>query len=440
MPALNLYSSVLNKVRRAHLTVKGAFARSFKWLRQNPRWLYAALLIAAGIWVGDLLEEKQAFLDLRYRAYQITQDAAGSLKGELYDHNTILVLIGDDEYWKGPYEGRRPINRESLGQLVAALDKYDPKVIALDFDFSSPAPDGSIVEFPKYVEETKKLADTIKDVSSRRSVVLPRTLGFDGLWIEESDVYDKYDLGQARFGYIALYNDYRLVPKSVPLKSGDRLDSFAEAIVRCFDLTGNGVKCDRHDETLTYAGAYLYEEQFTKYFANQIMSPDSATQRDLVEKLPGKIVIIGGAWSRYAFNRGSRIDERYTPVGFMPAVYLHANWVESMLESRTARPLWYLPRWTLEFLLGFVAYYLFTSKLWWVWKLLYVPLLALSWLGVAYISAQNFGVFFDPFIVTLVSFAKAAYEQISEWYKDARRYNKLVAKKSQPVQEAVHAE
>jgi len=111
-----------------------------------------------------------------------------------------------------------------------------------------------------------------------------------------------------------------------------------------------------------------------------------------------------------------------------------------MLESRTARPLWYLPRWTLEFLLGFVAYYLFTSKLWWVWKMLYIPLLALFWLGVAYISAQNFGVFFDPFIVTLVSFAKAVYEQISEWYKDARRYNKLVPKKCQSGQEAAHAE
>ncbi len=311
MPTPNFYHYALNKLHSTYGLVKGMF----KWLRQNPRWVYAALLIAAGIWVGDRLEEKQAFLDLRYRAYQITQDAAGRLKGELYDHNTILVLIGDDEYWKGPYEGRRPINRESLGQLVAALDRYNPKVIALDFDFSSPVPDGSIVEFPKYAEETKKLADTIKEVSSRRSVVVPRTLGFDGQWIEESDVYNKYDLGQARFGYIALYSDYRLVPKSLPLKSGDRLDSFAEAIVRCFDLTGNGVKCDHHDESLTYAGAYLYEDQFKKYSANQIISPDSATQRDLVEKLPGKIVIIGGAWSRYAFNRGSRIDERYTPVG-----------------------------------------------------------------------------------------------------------------------------
>lgn len=434
MPTPNFYHYVLDKLRNAYGLVKGIFT----WVKQNPRWFYASLLIAAGIWIGDWLEEKQAFLDLRYRSYQITQDAAGRLKGQLYDHNTILVLIGDDEYWKGPYEGRRPINRESLGQLVAALDKYDPKVIALDFDFSSPTPDGSIVEFPKYMDETKKLADTIKDVSSRRSVVLARTLGFDGRWIEESDVYDKFDLGQVRFGYIALYSDYRLVPKSLPLRSGDRLDSFAEAIVRCFDLTGNGVKCDHHDDSLTYAGAYLYEDQFTKYSANQIISPDNSTRLELLDKLPGKIVIIGGAWNRYAYNRPPRIDERYTPVGFMPAVYLHANWVESMLESRTARPLWYLPRWILEFLLGFAAYYVFTSELWWLWKLLYVPALALFWLGVAYVSAQNFGVFFDPFIVTLVSLAKAGYEQVSEWYKDARRYKEHVAQGCLPPQEVKH--
>lgn len=435
MPTPHLYRYVLNKLRDAYWLVTGIL----RWFRQNPRWFYASLLITAGILIGDWLEEKQAFLDLRYRGYQITQDAAGRLKGQLYDHNTILVLIGDDEYWKGSYEGRRPINRDRLRELVASLDEYGPKVIALDFDFSSPVPDGSIVEFEKYAEETTRFAGTIKSVSSRRRVVLPKTLGFDGHWVKESDVYDKYDLGEAQFGYIALYSDYRLIPKSVPLKDGSRLDSFSEAIVRGFDLTGNGVLCDRHDESFTYAGAYLYENQFLKYSANQIISPDNSTRQELVDKLPGKIVIIGGAWSRYAYNRGPLIDERYTPVGFMPAVYLHANWVESMLESRTARPLWYLPRWILEFLLGFVAYYLFTSELWWLWKLFYLPVLILFWLGVAYVSAQNFGVFFDPFIVTLISLVKAGYEQVSEWYKDARRYKKLIADGVPPSQEAKHA-
>lgn len=435
MPSLNVYHNALNKLHSAYGWVKGRLT----WLRNNPRWFYAALLIAAGIWIGDWLEEKQAFLDLRYRGYQITQDVAGRLKGQLYDHNTVIVLVGDEEYWKGSYEGRRPINRDRLRELIAALDNYCPKVIALDFDFSSPTPDGSIVEFQKYAEETTRFAETIKAVSTKRTVVLTKTLGFDGNWVKESDVYDKYDLGEAQFGYIALSSEYRLIPKSVPLKDGTRLDSFAEAIVRSFDLTGNSLSSDKHDESLTYAGAYLYENQFWKYSANQIVSPDDSMRRELLEKLSGRIVIIGGAWNRYAFDRGPRIDERYTPVGFMPAVYLHANWVESMLESRTARPLWYLPRWTLEFLLGFVAYYLFTSKLWWLWKLLYVPALAFFWLAVAYVSAQNFGIFFDPFIVTIVSFAKAGYEQISEWYKDARLYREPVSEEVKLTQEGGHA-
>src|SRR5258707_7663447 len=98
MSVLTVYQNCLNKLHSASLWVKGRFT----WLWNNPRWFYAALLIAAGIWIGEWLEEKQAFLDLRYRGYQITQDISGRLKGQLYDHNTVLVLIGDEEYWQGP--------------------------------------------------------------------------------------------------------------------------------------------------------------------------------------------------------------------------------------------------------------------------------------------------------------------------------------------------
>jgi CHASE2 domain-containing sensor protein len=417
--------------------VKKSFLGGPRWLRNNPRWLYALGLIMLGIWVADWLEKKYAFLDLRYRSYQITQDFAARIKGELYDHNTVLVLIGDDEYWKGPYVGRAPIKKESLAELVLALDKYHPKVIALDFNFSSPIPDGSLVVYGQYAGETQTFAKAIREVSARRKVILPKTLGFDGSWITESDVYDGQDVGNARFGYIALPRDYRTVPVSVQLKSGERLDSFAEAIVRAYDLTGKGLQSDRQDGHKTYAAGYLYEDQFESFYANEVLCPDEQLSTKLLDKLSGKIVIIGGVWSRFAHSRGQRVDVRYTPVGSVPAVYLHANWVESMLESRVATPLGEIPRWILEVVLGFAAYYVFSSKVWWIWKLLYLPLLILVWLGVAYVSLQNLGLFFDPFAPTLVSLGKVGFEQINEWRKDAKSFTKQITNTKQTTNQVV---
>jgi CHASE2 domain-containing protein len=416
------YSFVQDKVSSAFALLKKGLVQCFHWLWNNRRWSYAIFLIVLGIWAADVLEKRYAFLDLRYRSYQITQDFAARIKGELYDHNTVLILIGDDEYWNGAYEGRSPINKRNLSELINKVASYEPKVIALDFNFASPMPDASIIRHDRYADEIEAFTQTVKDVSIKRRIVLPKTLGFDGSWITESDVYDGHDLGNARFGYIALFRDYRIVPVSVPLKDGRRLDSFAEAIVRAFDLTGNGLRSDRQDGHPAYAAGYLYEDQFTQYYANEVLYPDSTLHQELVDKLAGKIVIIGGVWHRHAHNRGERIDVRYTPVGSVPAVFLHANWVESMLESRVARPLGEFPRLLLELLLGLVAYYIFTSKIWWFWKVLYFPVLIFFWLGVAYVSSQNLGLFFDPFTVTLVGFGKAGFEQINEWRKAANRF------------------
>lgn len=405
--------------------VRRSLTAGFRYLRANPRWLSAAVLICAGIYVGSWLEKNHAFLDVRYIAHQFTQELGSKLKGNLYDHDTVLVLIDDDDFWPGSYKARRPIDKNNLADLLSKLDEYNPKVIAIDFDFRSPMPDGSLVEHDLYAAETKKFAQVVKDVSSRRNVVLPRTLGYNGGWITESDKYDDQDLGNARFGYIALYHDYRIIPASVTLKDGIQLDSFSQAIVRAFDLTGTAVQFDRQDGSPTYAGPYLYKDQFVQYSAGEVVDPDPQMHRELVDKMSGKIVIIGGVWSRLAYRRGAPIDERDTPAGTMPAVFLHANWVESLLQPRTARP---VGKWTaiaLEVIIGFLGYYVFTYQMRWYWKLAYALGVVLFWLVVAYISAQNFGLFFDPFTPTLISLAKAGYEEMHERWKDANKYRKL---------------
>lgn len=414
--ARKVWNAVFDTVAWIISKLKSAFA----WLWENPRWIWAGILIVAGIFFSSWLEEHYKLLDMRYRSFAFTQRLNAYWHGELYDESTIVVLIGDEEFWKGSYEGRLPLNKQSLSELVTALDKYQPKVIALDFDFSSPMPDGSIVEFKRYECETKTFAATIKEVSKHRSVILARTVGSNGG--TASDVYDNLDLGNADFGFIALSRDYRTIPLSMLVAYDEpRLDSFSEAIVRSFDLTGKSLRSDKQDDSIVYTAGYLYEQDFKRFFANQVLHPDSATEKELAEKIPGKIVIVGGAWSRQAYGRGERTDTRDTPVGAMPAVFLHANWVESLLHSRTARPLGEIPRWILELLLGFAGYYVLTSKMWWLFKGLYLLAVPLAWFLIAYLSLHNLGLFFDPFTVTLIGLAKAGGEQVNEWRKDSKK-------------------
>lgn len=405
------------------------------WLGKH-RWLSAAIIILIGIAIGEWMEARYAFLDFRYKGYQVTQSWAARLKDDLYDHHTVLVLVGDQEYWAGNYEGRSPINKTHLGELVTALDQYQPKVVALDFYFSSPKPDGSILEHDKFKKETADLAKALRELKSKPKIILPKTLGIeDGFYRADSAVYDQSDVGGAQFGYIDLPGDYRMIPPSLPLKDGQRLDSFSEAIVRAFDLTGKALQWDRNDEQECFASGLLSEAQLSSYSATDVLHPDEATRAELAHEAKGNIVIIGGAWSKDAFGRGTRVDTRYTPVGSVPAVFLHAAWVESMLASRTARPMRTLPKWLLELFLGFLTYKMFTHAFFvdrrfsrWInysIRLAYLIVMVCFWLFVAYVTSQNFGVFFDPVIPTLASLGKAAYEQIDDWRVAANRLEKF---------------
>ena len=91
--------------------------------------------------------------------------------------NTIIVLIGDNEFWKGSYAGRAPVNKKNLGDLILSLSKLKPRVIALDFNFCSPTIDGSVVENNVYLDETRAFSEAVKNVSaSECTVVLTKFL------------------------------------------------------------------------------------------------------------------------------------------------------------------------------------------------------------------------------------------------------------------------
>lgn len=413
------YEKLRTKVSSVYSATTETAKRMNKWLESNPQWISAALVIVIGIAIAEWMEEKYAFLDLRYKGYALTESLAARIKDDLYDHHTVLVLIEDDEYWVGDYQGRSPINKTHLGELVAALDEYKPKVIALDFNFTSPVADGRILEHGPFKKETEDLTKALCELKSKPKIILPKTLGIDdGFYRADSTVYDKSKVGGAQFGYIDLPPDYRMIPPSLPLKDGHRLYSFSEAVVHEFDVMA--LRWDRNDEPKCYASGFLSEEQFMRYSATEAQYPDEHTRADLARDVFGNIVIIGGAWSRDAYGRGKRVDTRDTPVGPMPAIFLHAAWIESMLATRTARPMGNLAKWTLELLAGFLTYYVFTRNWFsrkrnYLFRIVYLFVLVGAWLVTSYVSSQNLGIFFDPVIPSIASIGKAAYEQIDVW-------------------------
>jgi hypothetical protein len=79
-------------------------------------WLKLAILLVLGALLGHYIGARPIWTGLRYKIYQDTFDLIQLIQahGPLYPQRTALVLINDEEYWKGSPAGRVPINRYYL--------------------------------------------------------------------------------------------------------------------------------------------------------------------------------------------------------------------------------------------------------------------------------------------------------------------------------------
>jgi CHASE2 domain-containing sensor protein len=388
-------------------------------------WGGVAFLIALGIHLGGVLEHHRVWLRERYRVTQGMHDLARWISGKkAYDKHTTVVLIGDEEFWGPELARRSPLNRGYLARLIRSLNGFSPRVIALDVYLLSPRPDGSVVDYPAYAVETLKLFEAVREVGSQRSVILLRSIGFrDGYYVYESDVYNEETFSGTKVsvGHYYFEQDYRMIPLSVVLRDGTQVYSFSGAIVRAYDMSGTALDFDKgDDESLTY-GEYLAPDQINKYSATQVLSarPGSKEFKEIADKLAGKIVIIGGSWHQRAFGRGPRIDQRSTPVGDIPGVFMHANYVEALLDTRYHQPLSKKLLVVLEVILGLVTAVVVAKEFWWVWKILLVAGLILVLMLFAIVSLQILGSFFDFFIPVVMVIGHAVYEQVKDWRKAA---------------------
>ena len=372
-------------------------------------WVLATVLIGMGTYLGNLLGQSDRWVDLRYKMYEYQTK---SLRPRLYPQRSVIVLVGDDEYWKGELSRRVPIKRDYLAKLVRALDSLNPAIIALDFDLRSPTPNGEPRDNPDYLGETQQLLEAIRDVSHRRPVVLPKTLGStEGTYFPESDITDGFDFqgGDVLRGYIALPYDKREVPLTLPVQGLGDLDSFAQVIVKADNKTAlEGLGMPSY--SLPF-GAFMRPESFIVVYAKDVLDrvPDS------VNKLPHKVVIVGAGWSRLAYGRGGKTDPYLTPVGTVGGVFLHANYVEALISEHIYEPLGERAILVLDVILaGLIAVsFALEISVWWKAGLAFFLLCGLVLFS--YISLQNLGAFFDFFVPFVLVVLHAGFERVREW-------------------------
>ena len=358
-------------------------------------WIRLVVVVIVVEYLVDAMDQKGIGAPYRYQFYAWLQKKNPTKTAA---RNTVLVLVDDEEYWKGEPQHRTPVKRGYLAELLRRLDQANAKVIAFDFDLRSPAPDGHPRESPDYQSETQAFLETVKQVATNRSVVLSRAIWRDedryGL---ESMVYDDFSFGTSKvsFGYIQLPYDKRKVPLQLELSEGNKVDSFALAIARAFRPR---IVAKLPQSKEAPYGTFLEREEFATLSAQQVLTGDL---RAIQDEVNGQLVIIGGDWNRLAYGRGGSPDSHETPLGPMLGAFLHGNYVEAILNSTVYPPLgetaFRVIQWAMIAVMALYFAMLEAPAV----KAVVVVLIWAVLLGVSYLSFIMLGIVFDLFVPAL---------------------------------------
>lgn len=383
-------------------------------------WVRAIVVAVIGIVVSSCLDETDALLDIRYR---ISAGIQGLNPREADAQRTALVVITDEEFWKGELHGRTPLRRDYIGRLIDAAVSQQAAVIALDFDFRST--NEGAAEPPEFQEETNQLRAAIYNATNPNGsmqstkVVLTHTIGkgADGSFVVEPDIYgtDLLAWRNVYAGYHVLPDDVRSLPLVLKTSNAGPLDSFALAIARA----DRAASLKRINVRGDYYSGFLSAEKIPPITADELLK---GTRRDLIAN---RVVMISGAWHEDAYNRGATVRAWDSPVGTIPGVLVHANYFEAIFDKRYYRLLEGWPVKAIELMLSLLVaipfYYSFGS--WWKTLLVILaPYLLVAILSYGLLIIV--GWFFDPSIPLLAVALHGIYERIQSWREQAHAAGK----------------
>lgn len=390
-------------------------------------WAWVGLTIAVGLYVGHRLSEARMWLEWRYAASDwITRVSPRPPLAKF----TSVVSIDSKDYWAPGLAARVPISRRYLANLVRVVARGGPILVALDFDMRSPRPDGSLIEFPEFEQETRELIGALREVARSHHVVVSRAIWDAPGHHDESERYyqlesDVWNLDpellmdpHVHSGYLSLPADLRMVPVAVPLINSDTpLDSFSLAIARAREPSTVALIAQPGGRKNLPVATYMPRSQFPAYRAGKVLRAADAKLKKL---FAGRIVIIGSEWNTMADGRGPIADTHRTPAGDMTGAFVHANFVEAMLDQRAIEPVeeWIVKM--LEILVLLFALVVFAVTESPVWKAAGATGACAALVALNFLMLHTMGRFFDFFIPLVVIVMHIFYEQVSEWRHDAR--------------------
>src|SRR5437016_3524160 len=83
------------------------------WIRNY--WFRVVIFAFLGIYLGEKVDDTDYWIRTRYDVYQFLQNLPHR---KAHPQRTALVLIGDEEFWKGELQGRRPVKRDYIARIV----------------------------------------------------------------------------------------------------------------------------------------------------------------------------------------------------------------------------------------------------------------------------------------------------------------------------------
>jgi hypothetical protein len=355
-----------------------------------------------------------------------------------------VVLIGDDEFWRGYPAGRRPIKRDYLAQLVDKLVQANAHVIALDFDFQLPDPEHAAIPSDYKPEVDILIRSVINAAELGKKVILPRTLrDTDKGNYVEPDIQQPYgicisqdkdgnwkNIGAPEFaisdnakrnitcGHILLPDDIARVSGQVQLKDGSYLDSFSLTVARAADP-----ELAKHIESRPTFASQISHQAFREH--KRILSAGelfSKSADELRQQFDCQTVILGGGWSLYAYNEGDPVDLHATALGASVGANIHANFVEAFLDSRTfvGSPERFVT--VLELSFGVFAIIVFALCEDPLRQLAAIVGLTLLLVAIQWLALHQLGIFVDAFIALLGVWLHSLYERGLWWHSIYQRY------------------
>jgi CHASE2 domain-containing sensor protein len=396
-------------------------------------WSRFAALMVLGWFAGHALKQTSYLTGVRYWLYRHQLMLQSGAPG--YPRRTAVVLLEDADYWGPDFAARSPLKRDQLAKILDTLRLAGVNTIVLDVDLRSPDASQPDLDFADYRPEDAALLASVRALcSAGQTIVLSSSVQHQSgsIYKQLPSIYthalaaDPKAYACLQSGYPQLPYDMRLVPGQLQLVNGPPLDSLSLAAVKAVNPTAWKAAVDNQDKGFRYS-RYLSEADYLprdgRRFRYTWAELHHADRRDLRTNLADKVVLIGGGWHSFAKGQGPTVDTYNSPVGPMPGVFLHANYIEALDGERgTFAPLSDTSVEVLEFSLAIILAIIGVLQVHVAWKWgAFLLSLALS-IALGYVLLENLGVFFDFLVPILILTGHTLVEQLLEMRHELRHH------------------